>query len=107
MIEAAGTLIAYLSNKDLVLDWKSLMFNHPADCLNLLAVLTNKSREEVDLLDPEQAIGLLLDVAELNLDFFVRTVLPRLSGGLKVMFEDAAQTLKRLTPDSGQGTSTS
>ncbi|MFZ6655665.1 hypothetical protein [Undibacterium sp. TJN19] len=62
------------------LDVPSMFVTYSADCLQLLAILANRSREWVDELDPDEAVELFGRLLEVNLDFFIAKVLPKMTG---------------------------
>ena len=86
VVKAAGPLAYMLSkqsaskDEDLKVTVQSLMLTNPDEILNLLAALTGKDREFIDKLNPDDAIMLAVALVEVNLSFFVRRVLPALSG---------------------------
>jgi hypothetical protein len=76
------------------------MFMHNSDaCLAVLAALSGKPRAWVDNLEIDEALDLLLDLVEVNLDFFVKNVLPLLLAGVTRMAQNAPSntTLAGLT----------
>lgn len=88
-VRAAGRMIPMLSDKSLKIDPITLMALHPDECLNLISVLTKTPREDIDRLDLDDSTLLLQALLEANLGFFVRKVLPLLSGGLAKLVEQA------------------
>jgi len=60
------------------LDIKSMLMLYADDCLTLLQVLSGRPRDWVDALEVDDAIALFSALLEVNLDFFVRRVLPLL-----------------------------
>jgi hypothetical protein len=105
LVRAAGTLMNYLTNDSLELNFKSLLTFHADECLELIAVLTDQPRAVIDELDADDGLMLLTDAIEQNIDFFVHRVLPVLSGALRRMFEDAAKSNALLTQVIGQRSS--
>lgn len=97
---AAGPLMSLLSKDGLKLDIPSLLTFHSTDALNLLAALLNKDREFVDELDFDDAATLLADVIELNIDFFVRRVLPVCSGALQRLYEQVKERQAAQAPEA-------
>ncbi|MDP1980474.1 hypothetical protein [Undibacterium sp.] len=69
------------------LDVISLFVLYSEECLALLAVLADKPREWVDALEQDEAVDLLTGLLEVNLDFFVLRVLPRVKGALESLGE--------------------
>lgn len=88
IIKAAGGLLGYLTSDGYKLDYFRLMALHADDCLNLLAALSEQPREVIDNLDVDDAARLFMDVIELNLDFFVRRVVPLLSEEMARLLKD-------------------
>ncbi|MFZ6872868.1 DUF6631 family protein [Undibacterium sp. Di27W] len=94
------------------LDILNLVIAHTDDSLNLLAVLADKPRDWVDDLDLDDAVTLLSELLEVNLDFFVQRVLPRLLqavGTLSTAVKSNAQALTAIgqtasNPSSPQAT---
>ncbi|MFZ6775798.1 hypothetical protein ACO0LD_03125 [Undibacterium sp. Ji83W] len=94
------------------LDMLNLVIAHTDDSLNLLSVLANKPRDWVDGLDIDDAVTLLTALLEVNIDFFIQRVLPRLLqtiGTLSTAVKDNAQALTAIgqtasNPSSQQAT---
>lgn len=94
------------------LDILSLVIAHTDDSLNLLAVLADKPRAWVDDLGLDDAVTLLSELLEVNLDFFVQRVLPRLLqtvGTLAIAVKSNAEALTAIgqtasSPSSAQAT---
>ena len=105
--QAAGSLMIYLGDTNQKMDFAKLMMFHSSDCLELLAALLNKPRNLIDELDIDDAVLLLTDVCELNLDFFVRRVLPVFSGALQRLMEDAKNRKAKLLEVIGSPASSS
>jgi hypothetical protein len=101
VVHEAGSLMLYLQDPSVRLDFKRLYLLHSNECLNLLAVLIRKDRAFVDELDLEQGVSLLMKVVEMNIDFFVRRVLPMFSGELQRIFVNAKETADKIRAITG------
>jgi hypothetical protein len=92
LIEAAGPLMGLLMDKSKGrnnFDIEQMFLFHSAACLDVLAVLTNQPRSVIDELDLDDAMMLMADAAELNIDFFVQRILPLLYGGVQKLVDMA------------------
>jgi hypothetical protein len=105
LIEAAGPLVHVLTNKNIEISIPQLMLYNSSACLDVIAVLSDLTRAEVDELDPDDTLVLLGDAVESNLDFFVRKILPRLSGGIKELVGKVEQHREKIEALAGRKTS--
>lgn len=65
------------------IDVMSLVMNHTDDAVKLVALLTGKTDDWVKDLDIDELVLLLTAVVEVNLDFFIRRVLPSVSKAME------------------------
>lgn len=70
---------------DQQIDTGSLFLLYADDCLTLLEVLADQSREWVNELEQDEAFDLFSRLLEVNIDFFIRRVLPIMIDSLKRM----------------------
>lgn len=90
LVAAAGPAIAIWSDrsKDAAaggipqLDLTRLFLFHTDSVLEVLAVLSGHPRSVIDELEMDDSMALAYDALEVNMDFFVRRVLPVLSGAV-------------------------
>ncbi len=59
-------------------DWLALFGERGDDLLQAIAIAINKPRDWMDELEADAAVVLAAKVIEVNSDFFIRTVMPRL-----------------------------
>lgn len=80
VLDAVQPMVHMLLNRDKKspLDISSMLMLYSADCLRLMAVLADRPRAWIDQLDIDDAVALLTMLIEVNLDFFVQRVLPKL-----------------------------
>jgi hypothetical protein len=64
-------------------DPTTLFFERAGDCLNFVCVTSGVPRDVLDKVEFEDTINLFTTVLEVNLDFFVKRVLPTLVGALR------------------------
>ena len=96
--DAAGPLLHLILAKDL--DLFSFFIVNSERCLALLAVLSGLPREKVNALPPDEGLELLAEVLELNIDFLLLRVLPKLPG-LTKMLATLNQKLVKAVPQGG------
>ncbi|MBR7793779.1 hypothetical protein KDM87_14360 [Undibacterium sp. FT147W] len=80
VLDAVQPMAHMLLNRDKnsPLDISSMLMLYSDDCLKLMAVLADRPRAWIDQLDIDDAVALLTMLLEVNLDFFVQRVLPKL-----------------------------
>ncbi len=61
-----------------LIDWLSILGTHGEALLAALALATGKPLSWVEQLSADEAIALAAQVVEVNADFFIRTVIPRI-----------------------------
>ena len=85
-LRAMSPVMQQISSTEI--DWLALFGERGDDLLSAIAIAVGKPRVWVDELAADEAILLAAKVIEVNADFFIRTVMPRLDGvlaaGLKV-----------------------
>ncbi len=102
-----GQLPAFLRNVEPIvrelaspsIDWLSLFGTHGDAVLNAIAIATGKPRDWLDGLTTDAAIELAARVIEVNADFFIRAVLPRI--------EAVTAQISKLEAQASQAGSTS
>lgn len=82
------------------IDWLALFGEHGDDLLTAVSIAISKPRAWVDALDADEAILVAAKVIEVNADFFIRTVMPRLNEQMGGLFEQASTATAGLTPSS-------
>ena len=82
------------------IDWLALFGEHGDDLLTAVSIAIGKPRTWVDALDADEAILVAAKVIEVNADFFIRTVMPRLNEQMSGLFEQASTATAGLTPSS-------
>lgn len=96
LLRAAGPLLPLLTDRAMDIQPVKLLMLHPDQCLNVLSVLTRTERAVIDKLALTDSAALLEICIEANLSFFVRNVLPLLSGGLARLTAQAQDVAKKL-----------
>jgi hypothetical protein len=79
-LRAISPVMQQISSTEI--DWLALFGERGDDLLSAIAIAVGKPRAWVDELAADEAILLAAKVIEVNADFFTRTVMPRLDGGL-------------------------
>ncbi len=79
--------IIHLFKMDNPPDVAQLLLLHAEDALQLIAVLANHERAVIDALALDDLLQLATRLLEVNADFFLRRVLPKLSGLASAMKE--------------------
>ncbi|MDR0280212.1 MAG: hypothetical protein LBJ37_20245 [Paucimonas sp.] len=82
------------------IDWLALFGEHGDDLLTAVSIAIGKPRAWVDALDADEAILVAAKVIEVNADFFIRTVMPRLNEQMGGLFEQASTATAGSTPSS-------
>lgn len=67
------------------IDIASLFMLHADECMQLLTVLSGQNRRFIDDLEIDDGVILLTALLEVNADFFIRQVLPKLTGALALI----------------------
>ncbi|MGZ7196665.1 hypothetical protein ACXWOC_10795, partial [Streptococcus pyogenes] len=75
---------------------------HTNECLDLLAVLVDQPRDVINKLKIDDMMVLFGDCIKLNLDFFVRRVLPLFYGGLARLMDQMQERKEDLLKLAGQ-----
>jgi hypothetical protein len=73
-----------------VIDWLAILGTHGEALLAALALATGKPLAWIEQLSADEAIELAAQVVEVNADFFIRTVIPRIeaiTGKISVLTE--------------------
>lgn len=86
LIDAAGPLMPLLMDRTKgrnTFDIDTMFVYNTASCLKVLGVLIDQPKEFVDELELDDAMMLMADCAEMNIDFFVQRILPLLYGGVQ------------------------
>lgn len=87
LIQACGSLLILLTTKtppgQKNFDVTQMVLAYPGEALEVLSVLIERDRAFVDSLEMDDSVMLLGDCLEMNVDFFVQRILPRLSGGIR------------------------
>jgi len=80
VLDAVQPMAHMLLNRDKKspLDINSMLMLYSDDCLKLMSVLAERPRAWVDQLEIDEGVELLTLQLEVNLDFFVQRVLPKL-----------------------------
>lgn len=82
-------------------DMMQVVLYHNVEALQLVKILCDEEPEFVDELDIEELVVLVTAIVEVNLDFFVRRVLPLLSGEMARL----ASVMPKLTQEVGKSAS--
>jgi len=82
------------------IDWLALFGERGDDLLTAVSIAVGKPRAWVDALDADQAILLTAKVLEVNADFFIRTVMPRLNVEMGGLFARTSATAAMATGGS-------
>lgn len=100
-IKAAMAMSAAGGNPAQNFDVLEVLEHHSDNLITLVTTLTGESREFIGDLDLDDMIKITVAVMEVNLDFFIRKVLPLLSGEMARL----GKGLLKPTPTSGQTSS--
>lgn len=95
VLRAVQPIAGLLMNTETKVDFTQMFMLHSDECLNLLSILCGEDRDWVDNLEIDEAITLFNALLEVNLDFFVRRVLPLLSGALEKLTNNMTEQAKR------------
>ena len=79
--------IMHLLTQSDKLDMATLFLMHADDCLELMAVLANQPRAWVNELESDQALALFTALLEVNIDFFIQNILPKVSSSVRSLTE--------------------
>ncbi len=79
-LRAISPVMQQISSTEI--DWLALFGERGDDLLSAIAIAVGKPRAWVDELAADEAILLAAKVIEVNADFFIQTVMPRLDGVL-------------------------
>ncbi len=79
-LRAISPVMQQISSTEI--DWLALFGERGDDLLSAIAIAVGKPRAWVDELAADEAILLAAKVIEVNADFFIQTVMPRLDGAL-------------------------
>ncbi len=75
-------------------DWLALLADHGEAVIEAIAIASRRPRDWVASLDLDEAVQLAESVFEVNADFFIRRLLPRVTRAAALI----GQTLERQTP---------
>lgn len=74
-----GSLMGASQGKDLALVFRTVIGDHGDKVAELMALSSKQSVEWINELDVDQAIELFAAIVEVNADFFIRRVLPKVT----------------------------
>lgn len=74
---------AFKANTAEDMDYLALVSNHTDEVVALTATLTNQTVDTIGELDIDELVQVFSEVVRKNLDFFIKNVLPALSGALE------------------------
>lgn len=103
VVRAAQPIVHLIMMKD-KLDITNLVLMYSEECLTLTAVLADEPRAFIDELSIDEGIELFIDLFEVNLDFFIQKVLPRVTTSVRKI---TGQIAKATPPSVGQNDSKS
>lgn len=101
LLRVMGPLISVLTDSSQPLNLNKIFLFYAEDCLGMLAVLVDKPREFIDQLEIDDAVLLISDALEVNLDFFVQRVLPLLTKGVQRMMKEMQEKKGKLQKSDG------
>lgn len=106
LVKAAGNLMQLLTNKQVSLDVPQLIMYFPEECLNVLALLCDQPREVIDEFELDDTVTLITDALAVNVDFFVRRILPSMRGRLVEMVAAQKTSDGQEPPSTSSSTAT-
>ncbi|MFZ6675378.1 hypothetical protein [Undibacterium sp. Xuan67W] len=98
--------IAHMLKQPEKLDIPSMFMFYADECLTLITELSGQSRAWVNEMDVDDGVMLFGALLEVNTDFFIRQVLPQLTGALENLTLKVKQNAAKIAT-AGQTVSTS